>query len=94
MTRLDDLEKAAKTLGKMCQTVIVKDGGNGCWCSDNNQIYFEPAYKVKVVDTTGAGDCFNAGFLCAWLNGKDIRSCLRWGNVAGALSTQSPRLSN
>lgn len=88
MTRLDDLEKAAKALGKMCQTVIIKDGGNGCWCSDNNQIYFEPAYKVKVVDTTGAGDCFNAGFLCTWLNGKDIRSCLRWGNVAGALSTQ------
>lgn len=88
ITRLDNLEEAAKVLGKMCRTVIVKDGGNGCWCSDNNQIYFEPAHKVTVVDTTGAGDCFNAGFLYAWLKGKGIRSCLKWGNVAGALSTQ------
>jgi sugar/nucleoside kinase (ribokinase family) len=88
ITQLDNLEQTAKELGKLCQTVIVKDGGNGCWCSDNNQLYFEPAHKVKVVDTTGAGDCFNAGFLCAWLKGRDISTCLKWGNIAGALSTQ------
>jgi sugar/nucleoside kinase (ribokinase family) len=81
-------EKAVRELGKICQTVIVKDGQNGCWCSDNGNIYHEPGYPVKVVDTTGAGDCFNAGFLCAWLDGKDIQTCLRWGNIAGALSTQ------
>ena len=88
ITGLDDPEKAVKELGKLCQTVIVKDGQNGCWCSDNNKIYHEPVYPVKVVDTTGAGDCFNAGFLRAWLNGKDIQACLQWGNFAGALSTQ------
>ena len=88
ITGLDDPEKAVRELGKLCQTVIVKDGQNGCWCSDNNVIYHEPAYQVNVVDTTGAGDCFNAGFLRAWLNGKDVTTCLKWGNIAGALSTQ------
>lgn len=88
ITKLDDLEKAARNLGEYCPTVIIKDGGNGCWCCDNGQIYFEPGYKVKVVDTTGAGDCFNAGFLRAWLDSKDIQTCLKWGNIAGALSTQ------
>jgi sugar/nucleoside kinase (ribokinase family) len=88
ITRENDLEKAVKILGEMCHTVIIKDGANGCWCSDDGQIYHESGYKVKVVDTTGAGDSFNAGFLRAWLDGKDIRTCLKWGNVTGALSTQ------
>lgn len=88
ITQEDNLEIAVKILGKMCQTVIIKDGENGCWCSDNGNVYHEPGYKVKVVDTTGAGDSFNAGFLRAWLDGKDIRTCLKWGNVTGALSTQ------
>jgi sugar/nucleoside kinase (ribokinase family) len=88
ITGIDDPEKAVVELGKVCQTVILKDGQNGSWCSDNNRIYYEPAHPVRVVDTTGAGDCFNAGFIRAWLDGKDIQTCLKWGNVAGALSTQ------
>jgi len=88
VSKQNDPEKAVRELGKFCQTVIVKDGQNGCWCSDNGAIYHEPGYPVKVVDTTGAGDCFNAGFLRAWLDGNEIKTCLRWGNIAGALSTQ------
>jgi len=88
ITGQEDMKTAARMLGEHCQTVIVKDGANGCWCSDEGQIYYEPGYKVKVVDTTGAGDCFNAGFVKAWLDGRDIRSCMRFANMAGALSTQ------
>jgi sugar/nucleoside kinase (ribokinase family) len=47
-----------------------------------------PAIEVEPVDTTGAGDCFNAGFLYAWLNGEAIQDCLRMGNVCGGLSTE------
>lgn len=47
-----------------------------------------PSIKIEPVDTTGAGDCFDAGFLDAWLHGKPIAECLRQGNICGALSTR------
>ncbi len=88
ITGVADMEKAVKLLGDFCQTVIIKDGARGCWCCDNGKIYFEPGFKVKAINTTGAGDCFNAGFIKAWLDGKQINECLKWANLAGALSTQ------
>ena len=87
ITNLDNLENAAKKLGEFCRTVIIKDGANGAYCCADGKLYFDPAILVKSVDTTGAGDCFNAGFIKAWLNGKEIQECLKWGNVAGGLST-------
>ena len=47
-----------------------------------------PGLAVDVVDTTGAGDSFDAGFLCAWLHGEDLATAVRWGTVAGSLSTR------
>jgi len=67
---------------------IVKQGERGAmWLTPEADIHF-PAPRVKVVDTTGAGDAFNAGFLVAWMRGKLPAQCLAAGNSAGATSTQ------
>lgn len=82
-----DLAEAIRVLGELCSLVIIKDGANGAHACAAGQIIHEPGLPVTPVDTTGAGDCFNAGFVCAWLAGKSLRDCLRWGNVVGGLST-------
>lgn len=67
---------------------IIKQGDRGAtWVAPDRDIHF-PAPRVKVVDTTGAGDAFNAGFLVAWLRGQPPAQCLAEGNKAGAASTQ------
>lgn len=97
IARLDDVEQAARSLarmGAMGRTdggpiVAVKLGAAGALaCRAEGPLIQVPAMRVEAVDTTGAGDSFNAGFLRAWLDGADLRESLRWGAVCGAISTQ------
>jgi sugar/nucleoside kinase (ribokinase family) len=82
-----DLEAALETLGELCPLVVVKDGKNGSYAIYAGKIYHASAIQVTPLDTTGAGDCFNAGFIKAWLDGRPVPECLQWGNVVGGLST-------
>ena len=67
---------------------IVKLGEAGAvWIAPNRDIHV-PRSAVKAVDTTGAGDSFNAGFLVAWMRGKSPEQCLKAGNKIGAESTR------
>lgn len=87
LTGQTDLAQALDDLAALCRLVVVKDGGNGAYACAGGQIIQEPAISAPVIDTTGAGDCFNAGFVKAWLEGRSLADCLRWGNVVGGLST-------
>ncbi len=68
--------------------VGLKLGGKGAALTWDRHEYFVDPHPVDCEDTTGAGDCFDAGFLFAWLRGEQEQSCLRWANICGALSTR------
>ena len=71
-----------------CRNVLVKLGPQGCkWITPAGRLR-APACRACVVDTTGAGDAFNGGFLFALLSGRPARQCLRIANRVGALSTR------
>lgn len=67
--------------------VIAKLGREGAAALDGQRVVHVPAFPVAAIDTTGAGDSFNAGFLHRWLGGAPLVDCLRLGAACGALST-------
>ncbi|SDW78414.1 carbohydrate kinase family protein [Paenibacillus sp. CF384] len=69
---------------------VVKLGSAGAVSTVNGQAQFRSGFHVPVVDTTGAGDSFNAGYIYGFLSGLKPEQCLLYGNACGALSvTQS-----
>jgi sugar/nucleoside kinase (ribokinase family) len=74
---------------RRARTAVVKLGRRGSRWISADAVYRAAASRVRVVDTTGAGDAFNAGFLCAFLRGRSPRACLKLGNLAGAQSTRA-----
>ncbi|HML15370.1 MAG TPA: carbohydrate kinase family protein [Bryobacteraceae bacterium] len=69
--------------------VVLKMGERGAAMLIGNRIVHGAPPSVAALDTTGAGDCFNAGFLYGWLRGKSPEQCLRLANACGALSTRA-----
>ncbi len=86
-TRLDD---ALDELSPIVPLIAVKCGGEGAVVQSGGKRMRIPGVEVHPVDTIGAGDSFNAGFLAAWLSGCSVEESARAGNITGALSTQRP----
>ena len=84
----DDPAEALKRLGNGRTLVVAKLGADGAMALDKGRPVHVPVFKVSPVDTTGAGDSFNSGFLHAWLRGEPLRDCLRLGAACGGLSTR------
>ena len=69
-------------------TVVVKLGADGALAATpEGEVVRVPALRVVPLDTTGAGDSFDAGFLAAWLDGRPLEACLRFAVACGSLST-------
>lgn len=74
--------RALELLG--ARAVVVKLGAEGCMIAEPGRVHRVPAYKVEVVDTTGAGDAFNAGLIYGLLRGLTLVDAARLANAAGA----------
>ena len=88
LTGQADCEAALEMLAELVPLVIIKMGGEGCICRQGDLELRVPGIRVQVVDTTGAGDNFNCGFLCGQVRGFSLADSLRMGNICGGLSTQ------
>jgi len=87
---IDDPVAAAKSLAGDGRLVIARLGADGAVASSAGGVVEIPGFEVSVVDTVGAGDAFNAGFIAAGLRGLDVADSLRWGNAVAALTITQP----
>jgi sugar/nucleoside kinase (ribokinase family) len=87
VARVDDVGGAVKKLAETVSLVVVKLGREGALAQRGTERFMSPAIRVDAVDAVGAGDSFDAGFLHEYVRGADLTTCLRAGNLAGALST-------
>ncbi len=81
-----DAAAALEWLAARVPTVVVKRGREGALAARGAERVALPAFAVRAVDTTGAGDAFDAGFLAGQLAGEDLAACVRRGNACGALT--------
>lgn len=89
LTRREHPEEALAHLAGHFPVVAIKCGPDGALLSMGGKVFRRTTPKVDVVDTTGAGDAFNAGFLHAWLDGADGDACLAAAIDAGSRSVQA-----
>lgn len=87
ITGAPDAESALDRLAEWCRCAIIKMGAEGCIAETNGTRYHVPALPVEALETTGAGDNFNAGLIYGLLRGYPFLKALRCANVAGAMST-------
>lgn len=96
----DDLEEssieelAKKVLDSGIETVVVKKGSEGVYATTYTEKCDVPAFKSKVVDTTGAGDSFNSGFLYGQLNGFNLEQSCILGNFTASKAIEAIGMEN
>jgi sugar/nucleoside kinase (ribokinase family) len=90
IARERSLEQAVKKLQKVVPVLVIKKGEQGAEAYAGGKKFAAPALKLKVVDTVGAGDSFDAGFLYGFLSGKSIADALEIGCLCGSLNTAMP----
>ncbi|MEM1507815.1 MAG: carbohydrate kinase family protein [Candidatus Bathyarchaeia archaeon] len=84
LTGKDYREGAQILLDEGARIVAVKLGERGCYVTDGYEEHLIDPFKVKVVDTTGAGDAFCVGFIYGLLRGKSLRECGVLGNFVAS----------
>lgn len=84
MTKKNEIKDIIKSISDMVNVVVITMGEGGCVVSRSGDYAAIPTRKVRVVDTTGAGDAFAAGFIVGKLKGRGDTDCARLGNEVAA----------
>lgn len=87
---VEDPVEAAKALAGEARLVIARLGASGAVACSAGEIEAVPGFEVAVVDTVGAGDAFNAGFIAARLRGDGVEGAVRYGNAVAGLTVSRP----
>ena len=90
MSGAADVDSAIAILAKRVPVVAVKCGSRGSLVQAGEDRWSVAGAKVTPVDTIGAGDSFNAGFLKGYLDGLALPACAALGNATAAFSTLRP----
>lgn len=90
MTGITDPVEAAASIAGGDRLAIARLGAGGAVACSDLGVVAVPGFEVAVLDTVGAGDAFDAGFIAARLRGFDVAGALRWGNAVAALSLTQP----
>jgi sugar/nucleoside kinase (ribokinase family) len=89
LTGAKDFVPASQEISAVCPVVAIKLGAQGAISRHGEKIVTSQALKVDVVDTVGAGDSFDAGFMYGYLKGWNLEESLRLATVCGSLSTRA-----
>lgn len=89
-TGCEEPEAALEALAGFAEVPVIKLGPEGAMAMQEGRALRVSPPAITAVETTGAGDAFDAGFLWAYLQGEPVDRCLLAGNICGALSTRAP----
>lgn len=85
----DDYPAVARKLAELCGIAAVKVGAHGSYVAHAGNVEkIEPMHAARVVDTTGAGDLWAAGFLYGWSQNRPLAQCANIGSILGAAVVQ------
>lgn len=88
LTKQSNLDLAIQSIQDISNYTIVKCGNRGSvLCYEDKKIEKEPFLNNNVIDTIGAGDSFNAGYITKFIKGRSPEECQEFGNLMGAIST-------
>lgn len=80
------VESAMDKLSEIVGTVVITLGTEGAICRTAEKTIRTRPYKVHHIDTTGAGDSFNTGFIYQWLQDADTQTCMQYGSACAAIA--------
>ena len=86
---IDELDDAVLALAERAGVVVTKDGADGALAAHGERLVRAAAPRIDALDTTGAGDAFDAGYLASMLAGDPLERSLAIANACGALSTRA-----